>query len=48
MYNLFGTCKLNDINPLEWLTETLRKPPDYKVNRMNYYLLNIRIKYNTP
>lgn len=38
MYSLFGTCKLNDINPLEWLTETLRKLPDHKVNRLHELL----------
>jgi transposase len=38
MYSLFGTCKLNDINPMEWLTETLRKLPDHKVNRLHQLL----------
>ena len=31
MYTFFGTCKLNDIEPLEWLTETLRKLPETKL-----------------
>lgn len=35
MYSFFGTCKLNQVNPLEWLTETLRKLPDYKVNQLH-------------
>ncbi|HAQ70046.1 MAG TPA: IS66 family transposase [Flavobacteriales bacterium] len=38
MYSFFGTCKLNDIEPLQWLTETLRKIPDHKVNRLNELL----------
>ena len=38
MYSFFGTCKLNDINPLEWLTETLRKIPDQKIGQLNELL----------
>ncbi|TRX59891.1 transposase domain-containing protein, partial [Fulvivirga sp. M361] len=34
-------CKLNDINPLEWLTQTLRKIPEYKINQL-HELLPIR------
>ncbi|MGL1885810.1 MAG: IS66 family transposase [Reichenbachiella sp.] len=34
MYYFFGTCKLNDIEPLQWLTDTLRKLPDHKVNQI--------------
>ena len=34
MYSFFGTCKLNGIEPLRWLTDTLRKIPDYKVNQI--------------
>jgi len=38
MYSFFGTCKLNDIEPMQWLTETLRKIPDHKVNKLNELL----------
>lgn len=38
MYSFFGTCKLNDIEPLQWLTETLRKLPDTKVNKLDLLL----------
>ena len=38
IYSFFGTCKINDINPLEWLTETLRKLPDHKVNQLHELL----------
>lgn len=38
MYSFFGTCKLNDIEPLQWLTQTLRKLPDTKVNQLNTLL----------
>lgn len=38
MYSFFGTCKLNDINPLEWLNDTLAKISDHKVNQLNELL----------
>lgn len=38
MYSFFGTCKLNEINPLQWLTETLTKLPDHKVNQLHELL----------
>ena len=38
MYSLFGTCKLNGIEPLEWLTTTLRKLPTAKVNQLSHLL----------
>jgi transposase len=38
MYSFFGTCKINGINPLEWLTKTLRKLPDQKINQLEQLL----------
>ena len=38
MYSFFGTCKLNNINPLQWLTETLRKLPDCRIKQLNELL----------
>jgi transposase len=38
MYSFFGTCKINDIEPLQWLTDTLRKIPDHKVNQLHELL----------
>ena len=35
MYSLFGTCKLNGIEPLKWLTQTLEKLPDTKLNNLS-------------
>jgi transposase len=29
MYSLFGCCKANDINPLDWLTDILTRIPQY-------------------
>lgn len=38
MYSLLGTCKLNDIEPLQWLTNTLRKLPDTKTSQLHQLL----------
>lgn len=38
MYSFFGTCKINNIEPLQWLTDTLRKIPDHKVNQLHELL----------
>ena len=34
LYSLLGTCKINDINPFEWLRSTLDKIPTSPVNRI--------------
>ncbi|HLU88715.1 MAG TPA: IS66 family transposase [Cyclobacteriaceae bacterium] len=38
MYSFFGTCKMNDIEPFEWLRETLAKIPDCKVSELEKLL----------
>ena len=38
MYSFFGSCKLNDINALDWLTETLRKLPEQKMSQLHELL----------
>ena len=38
MYSFFGTCKINDIEPLQWLTDTLKKIPDHKINQLHELL----------
>lgn len=38
IYSFFGTCQINDINPLEWLTKTLRKLPDTKLSQLEQLL----------
>lgn len=37
-YSFFGTCKMNKVNPFEWLTKVLEIIPDYKVNRLRELL----------
>jgi len=44
MYSFFGTCKLNGIGPMQWLTDTLRVLPDYKVNQVSTLLPIIQQK----
>lgn len=33
LYSFFGTCKLHQINPLEWLTDVLTRMPEYPKDR---------------
>jgi len=43
LYRLFATCKLHNIEPIQWLTEVLSKIKDHPINRIkellpqNYY-----------
>lgn len=34
MYSFFGSCKLNGINPWEWLSYVLSVIPNYKVSQL--------------
>jgi transposase len=34
LYSFLGTCKINGVNPFEWLRTTLEKIPTYPVNRL--------------
>jgi len=34
IYSFLGTCKLNNVEPFEWLNETLNKIPDYKIQNL--------------
>ena len=40
LYSLLGTCKLNGINPFEWLRDVLAKIPDHPVNKLDLLLPN--------
>lgn len=35
LYSFLGTCKINDINPFEWMRNTLEKIPTYPVNKLS-------------
>ena len=38
LYSFMGTCKLRSVEPLAWLTKTLRKLPDHKANQLHLLL----------
>lgn len=38
LYSLMATCKLNDINPAEWLKNTLIAIPNHPINRIEVLL----------
>lgn len=42
LYSFLGTCKINHINPFEWLKEILIKIPEYPVNKLELLLPNKR------
>jgi hypothetical protein len=37
-YPLIETAKLNGVDPQAWLTYTLARPPDHKINRIDELL----------
>lgn len=38
LYSFFGTCKLHQVNPLEWLTDVLTRMPGYRKDKINELL----------
>jgi transposase len=38
MYSLLGTCKMNGVNPWQWLNHVLTVIPDWKANRLEELL----------
>jgi len=38
MYSFFATCKINNIEPYQWLKETLDRIPEHKANRLEELL----------
>jgi hypothetical protein len=41
-YSFFGSCKMNDVNPQEWLTDVLVKLPETKSSQLYTLLPNYR------
>lgn len=37
-YSFFATCKINDVEPLSWLTDVLNRIPDHKANKLSELL----------
>jgi len=38
LYSFLGTCKINNVNPLEWLSDVLSKIQDYKLTNLHELL----------
>ena len=38
LYSFLGTCKINGVNPFEWLKTTLEKIPAHPVNKIEELL----------
>ena len=41
LYSFLGTCKINNVNPFEWLRHVLNVIPNYPVNKLQELLPNI-------
>jgi hypothetical protein len=42
LYSFFGSCKMQGINPQQWLTETLQKIPDHSIQKLEELLPGYR------
>lgn len=40
LYSFLGTCKINNVNPFEWLRDILRRIPSHSVNKLDQLLPN--------
>jgi len=40
LYSFLGTCKINNVNPFEWLKDILRRIPSHSVNKLEQVLPN--------
>ncbi len=40
LYSFLGTCKINNVNPFEWLRDILRRIPSHSVNKLEELLPN--------
>jgi len=38
MYSFFATCKINNVEPLAWLTDVLNRIPEHKANKLTELL----------
>ncbi len=38
MYSFLGTCKINNIEPFEWLSTVLKRIPDHSIQRLEELL----------
>ena len=40
LYSFLGTCKINNVNPFDWLRDILRRIPSHSVNKLDQLLPN--------
>ncbi len=40
LYSFLGTCKINNVNPFDWLRDILRRIPSHSVNKLEQLLPN--------
>lgn len=40
MYSFLGTCKLNNVDPQQWLTDVLQRIPDHSIQKLDELLPN--------
>ena len=40
LYSFLGTCKINNVNPFEWLRDILRRIPAHSINKLDQLLPN--------
>lgn len=38
LYSFLGTCKINDVNPFDWLCDVLRTIPSHPINKLHQLL----------
>lgn len=44
LYSFFGSCKMQDINPREWLEDTLQRIPDHSIQKLEELLPGYQTK----
>ena len=45
LYSFLGTCKINNVNPFDWLRDVLTRIPEYSINQLDQLLPT---KWTTP
>lgn len=42
IYSILGSCKMQGINPREWLKDTLERIPDHSIQKLEELLLGFK------
>lgn len=46
LYSFFGSCKMQNVNPREWLQDTLQRIPDHSIQKLDELLSGYNQKYS--